>query len=236
MIKHLVRSGFLASFAGIALLIFATSSASAERLPKLVGEAISILETKQNSGKPIPPRVLQQAHAIAFIEVTRGAFGFGGSGGDGVLLVRQANGNWSAPFAFGQSGASVGFQIGVDVQRYIYVFNTEGGWKPFVGSTKINFEAIARATAGPDSDEAVAQTGLPPVDLYVYSVSNGVFAGAAIGGQSVGGEKSVNRDAYGTPDPAKIFDPKTLVPDYSKPLYDSLKRAGSSKNWFNFGK
>ncbi|SDU02351.1 Lipid-binding SYLF domain-containing protein [Verrucomicrobium sp. GAS474] len=236
MIKSFVRSGLFAALAGVLALSFTAASASAERLPKLVGEAISILETKQNSGKPIPPRILQQARAVAFIEVTRGAFGFGGSGGDGVLLLRQANGSWSAPFAFGQNGASVGFQIGVDVQRYIYIFNTDQGWKPFVGDGHLNFEALARATAGPDSDSTVADSGLPPVDLYIYSVSNGVFAGAAIGGQSVGGEKGVNRAAYGTADAAKIFDPKTLIPDYTKPLYESLKKAGANKSWYNLGK
>ena len=238
MIKTLLRSGPLSVAALVCGLAFtlSASSARAEKLPKLVGEAITILDTKQNSGHPIPPRILQQAHAIAFIEVTRGAFGFGGQGGDGVLLIRQKGGGWSAPFAFAQGGASVGVQIGVDVQHYIYVFNTDGGWRPFIEDGRFNFEAIARATAGPDSDETVAQSGLPPVDLYIYSTSNGAFAGAAIGGQSVGSEKEVNTAAYGTNDPNAIFSPKTLIPDYAKPLYESLKKAGANKSWYNIGK
>ncbi len=235
MITSQTRSGFAkagALLVGLALLSLTALPARADSLPKLVGQAITILDTKQNSGHPIPPRILLQARAIAFIEVTRGAFGFGGSGGDGVLLLRQKNGAWSAPFAFEQGGASIGFQIGVDVQKYIYIFNTDGGWKPFVGDGRINLEAIARATAGPDSDETVAETGLPQVDIFVYSASNGVFAGAAVGGQSVGGESGVNKAAYGTDDAARIFDPKTLIPDYAKPLYEGLRKAGATRGWF----
>src|SRR5271165_4563258 len=108
----------------LAVLFFiGLSGLQANDMKDAVQEAVSILTKKQNSDKPIPTKLLQQAKAIGIIEITKGAIGVGGSHGEGIIIARTAKG-WSAPFAFTQGGGSVGFQIGVDIKRYIYIFNT----------------------------------------------------------------------------------------------------------------
>jgi SH3 domain-containing YSC84-like protein 1 len=199
-------------------------SVRADDLRETVQQASAIFAAKQSSARPIPGWVLQQARGIGIIEVTKGAFGVGGADGDGVIIARTPDG-WSAPFAFTQGGGSVGFQIGVDIQKYIYVFNTEFAWRAFVGREHVRFQAGAQATAGPDSATRDAAKGLPTSDLFVYTLSDGAFAGAAIGGQVVGSAEETNHDAYGTNDPAAILGGRVPSPPYAASFTQLIDRA-----------
>ena len=215
---NLIKKAGLVATAIVGLGLVA---AQASDMREDVNDAIGILSLKQNSETPIPLRVLKQAKAVGIIEVTKGAFGVGGAAGEGVIVVRSGHG-WSAPIAFSQGGGSVGFQVGVDIKKYIYVFNTDQAWRNFTNREEVRFQAAATATAGPDSYTAEGASGLPEASLYYYTLSEGAFAGAAIGGQSVGNARETNEDLYGTWLPDQIISPKTPRPAYAKPLYDLL--------------
>jgi lipid-binding SYLF domain-containing protein len=176
-----------------------------------------ILREKQVSPFPIPAAVLNHAQAVGIIEVTKGAVGVGGASGEGIIVERTPTG-WSAPFAFTQGGGSVGFQIGVDIKRYIYVFNSRSAMRPFTGEQRGRFQADAGATSGPTSASEIAANGLPESPMFIYTLSDGAYAGASIGGQVVGGSPDTNRDAYGIADPAAILRGKVPVPAYADHL------------------
>ena len=86
-------------------------------------------------------------------------------------------------------------------------------------------QAGAKATAGPDSATRDAAKGLPASDLFVYTLSDGAFAGAAIGGQVVGSAEETNHDAYGTNDPAVILGGRVPSPPYAASLTQLIDRA-----------
>lgn len=210
---------FLASLIG--LFSLGTAFADDSDMREAVHRASSMFEEKQASAHPIPQAVLDHARALGFIEITKGALGVGGANGEGVIVSRVPDG-WSAPFAFTQGGGSIGFQVGVDIKRYIYVFNTEAAYHAFTGPTRGRFQADAKATAGPDSASQIAARGLPDSPMYIYSLSDGAFAGVSVGGQLVGGAPEANKAAYGTDDPDAILHGKVPVPAYAGPLNTAL--------------
>ena len=218
----------LSWLAGAALLLAVgiPGLLQANEMRELVNEDASIFHEKQASGKPIPTEILKRASGIGIIEVTKGAAGIGGAYGEGIIIARVGKG-WSAPFAFTQGGGSVGVQLGVDIKRYVYVFNSEKAMRSFTSSDKANFEAVAKATAGPDHYTETADNGLPscPCYLYVYALSEGAFAGASVGGQLVGNSNETNVNAYGTDNPDTILGGRVPQPPYSQWLYKSLNAA-----------
>ena len=214
------------------LFSVAGTVAHANEMRETIDDAIQIFEAKQNSSRPIPAWVLQQAKGIGIIEVTKGGLGVAGADGQGVIVVRTPTG-WSAPFAFTQGGGSVGFQVGIDIKKYVYVFNTPESWRAFTGEERVRFQAGAQATAGPDYSAQDAVKGLPHANVFVYTLSDGAFAGAAIGGQMIGGATDVNMDAYHTANPDEILGGQVPQPPYAQGLYqtlDSASATGSNPN------
>ena len=214
---------------GVFIIGMALTGAHGGELHESVDEAISILSNKQNSDDPIPPVVLEHAKAIGIIEVTKGAFGVGGENGDGIIVVRQPFG-WSVPIAFSQGGGSVGFQVGVSVKRYIYVFTTEESWREFLGKDRAQFKAAAEANAGADAVATELANGLPLEPLYIYTDFEGAYAGAAIGGELVGNDEEANLDKYGTSQVDEILSRHSDEVPYAQPLYRLLNAGvGSPK-------
>src|SRR5438093_13777938 len=86
-----------------------------------VDQAATIIERFQAvPEKAIPQAVLRDARGLAIMTVIKGAFGFSGQGGSGVVVARTRNG-WSGPSAIGTGGAGFGFQIGGEVTEFVMV-------------------------------------------------------------------------------------------------------------------
>src|SRR5690242_3295543 len=63
--------------------------------------------------KAIPDDLLDRAECVAIVPgLKKGALGFGGKYGKGVVTCRKSNRHWSAPSFITVEGGSVGFQIG----------------------------------------------------------------------------------------------------------------------------
>lgn len=198
-----------------------TPSRPSDYINDRIQEAIAIATEKQTSQKKIPQEVLQKAAGIAIIEITRGGFGVAGQHGSGVLIVRNGN-TWSAPCAFSASGGSVGFQIGLEVKKLIYVLNNKSAVEAFTQDEKVKLSAVANATAGPDHVAEDANT-MAKYDVYVYTLTDGAFAGAAVGGEVVGIDKKANQRTYGDgTSTTDIITGKAKAPALSKKLYQAL--------------
>src|SRR5207302_912010 len=71
---------------------------------------------------------LKDAKAVIVApQVGRGAFIFGGSGGEAVALVREGGGRWSGPAFYKMGSASVGLQIGGDVSEIVMLVMSDKG-------------------------------------------------------------------------------------------------------------
>ena len=174
---------------------FNERSAEAERAADAVNVLNEIMRIPENS---IPEDLMARAHGIAVIpHVVKGAFGFGGQWGKGLMSQRREDGSWSAPAYIEIGGGSFGLQIGVQATDIVLVFTDEDGIKGILKG-KVKLGADASATAGPVGRNAEVGTDvLLRSAVFAYSRSRGLFAGISLDGSAIGMDDNANRKIYG---------------------------------------
>ena len=197
-----------------ALLCFALLSAAArparagEEEAKRAENAVRVLkEVMMAPDKAIPSDLMKNAHAIAVIpDVIKAGFVIGGRHGLGLISVKSAEGTWSNPSFIGMTGGSIGFQAGVSSTDVILVFRTERGVDSIVHG-KFTLGADASAAAGPVGRTATAATDAQlRAEIYSYSRTRGLFAGAALDGSVISIDNDANQSVYGDGvTPRRIF-------------------------------
>lgn len=183
-------------FALLALLVAgAAQAASAEtahmRRIRLSADLINKMANEQDADALAD--VIKSGKGVAiFPAVTKAGLGIGGQTGEGVVFLRQSNGRWSGPAFMGISGASIGFQIGVQSVGLVLVITNEQGLRAFTGGNSFKLGADVAIAAGPVGRDASAATdGRAKASIYSYSMSKGLFAGISIDGSVI----NQNRDA-----------------------------------------
>jgi lipid-binding SYLF domain-containing protein len=128
-------------------------------------------------------------------QLLKAGFIIGGEGGSGVLLTRGEAG-WSAPAFYSMAAGSIGLQIGAQASEVVLIFMTERAIDAVLHN-KIKLGADASATAGPVGIgiEAATTTNLRD-DIYTYSRSKGLFAGASFEGAVLSAREKLNRAYY----------------------------------------
>lgn len=151
---------------------FAQSSkpgkASADRsASKHVNDAVAVVRRMESD--ETMQRVMREARGVFIVPTYgRAAFGVGGQGGAGVLLVKQADGSWSDPAFFNMGGISIGAQAGAEGGPVAFVLTNDKAVQRFTeknnfslsadaGLTVINWAAIAQGSTG--KGDAVAWSG-----------------------------------------------------------------------------
>ncbi|HEY0179704.1 MAG TPA: lipid-binding SYLF domain-containing protein, partial [Dokdonella sp.] len=121
--------------------------------------------------------------------------------------VKTRDGTWSNPSFVSLTGGSVGFQAGVSSTDVILVFRTQRGVDSIVHG-KFTLGADASAAAGPVGRSAQASTDAQlKAEIYSYSRSRGLFAGAALDGSALTIDNDANQSVYGQGVTARrIFD------------------------------
>ena len=201
----------------------------ASREEARVISATSVLnEWQQMPDMAIPDRLLERAQGIAvFPGVLKGAFIFGGQGGSGLVLVRDAAGNWSAPSFIRLAGGSVGFQIGVQSADVILVFTTRKGIEGMSGG-KVTIGTDVSGAIGPVGRQMSGSTDLGfNAEVYSYSRAKGLFAGVALDGTSMNIDHSANAAYYGQSDvlASDIFAGKlTAIPAGAQGFVHAVQR------------
>jgi lipid-binding SYLF domain-containing protein len=146
----------------------------------------------------IPEELMANAKAIAVIpHVVKGALGFGGQYGKGLVSHRGANGKWSTPSFVDIGGGSFGLQIGVQATDLVLVFTDDNGFKGLLDG-KVKLGADASVAAGPVGRKAEVGTDvLLKSAVFAYSRSKGLFAGISLDGSAVTINDSANKNVYG---------------------------------------
>jgi lipid-binding SYLF domain-containing protein len=162
-------------------------------------EAVKVLdEVMRMPEQAIPSRMLESAHAIAVIpNVVKAGLVVGGRHGKGLISVRSPDGTWSHPSYIKLTGASIGFQAGVQSADVVLVFRTARGVDSIVHG-KFTLGADAAVAAGPVGRSAEASTdGQLKAEIYSYSRARGLFAGVALDGGVLAIDHDANEAAYG---------------------------------------
>jgi lipid-binding SYLF domain-containing protein len=138
--------------------------------------------------KSIPASLMQEAQGVAIIpNVVKVGFFLGARFGRGVVLVREQGNCWSRPVFITLTGGSFGPQAGVESTDLILVFKTRKSLNRVMkGKGKLTLGAEASVAAGPLGRQAEAATDARlKAEIYSYSRSRGLFAGASVEGATL---------------------------------------------------
>jgi len=177
--------------------------------------------------KGIPDELMEHAHAIAVIpHVVKGAIGFGGQHGKGLVSHRNSDGKWGAPAFIDISGGSFGLQLGVQATDVVLIFTSEDGFKGLLDG-KVKLGADASVAAGPVGRKAEVGTDvLLKSPVFAYSRSKGLFAGISLDGSVVSIDDSGNREVYEKDVPAKdiLLNNAVRINDIVAPFVRALEK------------
>jgi len=142
-------------------------------------------ELSDTPAKAIPKALLDEAEAVVIVPNTiKAGFVVGGRFGHGVAVIRDKDKGWGDIRFIELSGASVGFQVGIQSTDVVLVFKTRKGLERMLeGKAKLKLGADAAVAAGPLGREAqVATDGKLKAEIFSYSRNRGLFAGVSLEG------------------------------------------------------
>ena len=199
----------------LAALLVAASAAAGEHEDNRADNALRVMrEIQAVPDSSIPDRLLDEARGIVVIPDTiKAGFVIGGRRGLGLMSVKNPDGSWSNPVFVKLTGASVGFQAGVQSSDVILVFRSERGLDNIING-KVTLGADASVAAGPVGRNAAAATdGSLKAEIWSWSRARGLFAGVALDGAVLQLDHSANRGAYGYGiTPRMVFEGRTPQP------------------------
>lgn len=137
---------------------------------------------------------VKKARAIFIVpRFGKGGFIIGGSGGRGLVMVRdQETGAWSQPAFYTVGSASIGLQIGAQESEMIYLVMTDAGMSALM-DTKFQVGADGTVVGGPVGLGAQAAT----MDVFSFSRGQGLYGGITAEGTVIQPDFRRNTAYYG---------------------------------------
>lgn len=147
---------------------------------------------------------------------------FGGSGGVGVLLAREASsGEWGQPVFYNLGGASFGLQVGGERSEVVLLIQSQAGLDSFL-SPKFQLGAEAAVAAGPVGAGAGENA---TAEILTFVRSKGLYAGATLDGTVIQPAAERNAAYYGSEaSAADILVRKTVRNAQADGLREDLAR------------
>ena len=193
-IKAISISILFASF------IFSMTNVCAEdKWTRLVEESGKVLsEIQQMPDQSIPEDLMRSCSAIAIFPNTISAgLGIGGKYGQGIIMARNANGNWSSPAIFTIAGGSIGWQIGGQATDFVLLIMNRRSVDGLLQG-KFKLGADAAVAAGPVGRAGEASTDIQlKGGILSYSRTRGLFAGVKLEGAVIAQHWDGNNALYG---------------------------------------
>jgi lipid-binding SYLF domain-containing protein len=139
-----------------------------------------------------------RAKAIIIVpNLIRAAFFFGGRGGNGVMLVRGADGKWSPPAFYTLGGISWGLQIGGQSSELVIAVMTDKGLDSIM-SREVTLGGDAGIAVGELGKGVNASTAMGlKSDMYAFARSEGLFVGVSLEGSVIAPRETWNQQLYG---------------------------------------
>jgi SH3 domain-containing YSC84-like protein 1 len=163
---------------------------------------------------------LKNAKGIMIVpQLVKGGFFLGGSGGSGVVLMRDgASGSWSDPAFYTIGSVSFGLQFGGEVSEVALLVMTEKGMDSML-ETSFKLGGDVSIAAGPVGAGARVATA----DILAFSRSKGLFGGVSLEGSIIGPQNEWNSAYYDTPG----LQPVDILINHkvSNPAADPLREA-----------
>jgi len=161
-------------------------------------------------------------------QLLKAGFIFGGSGGRGVVLIRDAKtGQWSQPAFYSMGSVSFGLQIGAESSEVVIQIRTQRGLESLYG-TSFKLGGDTSVALGPVGAGAAGK-GVT-ADLVSFSRAQGAYAGLSLDGSVVKVNDDFNKDYYGKAvRPTDILVKKDVSNSGSAKLREALANAEKGK-------
>ena len=176
---------------------------------------------------------LKEARGILIVpQFIKGAFFVGGSGGSGVLIVRDEKTNeWSYPAFFTLGGASIGLQFGGQASEVVLLVMTQKGVDSLM-STTLKLGADASVAVGPIGRGIEGSTAPNmSADLLSFSKAKGLFAGISLEGAAVAARDALNTSYYKAPTKTlDILVRRSVTNPQADPLLAVVKKTTAGTN------
>ncbi len=167
---------------------------------------------------------MHQAKGFLIIpELLKGGWFVGGSGGRGVLVVKdEKTGDWSQPAFYTIGSVTLGIQFGGEKSEIIMVVFTRKGLESLYSSS-FKFGGDVSIAAGPVGGGAKADV---MADFISFVRSKGAFAGISMEGAILKANYDWNQAYYGkAARPSEIIVQKSVSNPGSAELRNSIREA-----------
>ena len=132
---------------------------------------------------------------------------YSGEGGNGVLLGRDENGQWSSPAFYTLGGGGWGLQAGVQDMSLVLVFMDQDVLEEALTSS-VALGAGVSVAAGESGGRAEASSDSLRPDIYYFADVGGLFAGVSLEGRFVKVRREMNEKYYG-----RSIEPRQIIVD-----------------------
>jgi lipid-binding SYLF domain-containing protein len=164
---------------------------------------------------------------VIFPQVIKGGFFIGGSGGTGVLLVRnKETGTWSQPAFYTLGSVTFGLQIGGEAAEVVMLAMTQKAVDTMLSSS-VKLGGDASIAIGPLGAGAKGSANIPEVtaDFLSFTKAKGLYAGLNLEGSVLAVRDSLDESYYGKPiGPRDIIYGKKAVNPGAKSLRAELDK------------
>lgn len=145
-------------------------------------------------------RYISDAKAVVVLPtVIKAGFIGGGEGGNGVLLVRGADGAWSQPAFYTLGAASIGLQAGIQDTEVVLVIRSDEALQAIIEHQgKLGADAGLTVGVIGVGMEAATTTNLGPDVLAFANAVLGAYGGASFEGAVLARRNDLNEAFYGT--------------------------------------
>jgi len=188
-------------FVLVALLALSAVPALAQQdQQQTVNSALTTMERMKNEPSyrdSIQPKI-DQARAILIVPALyKGGFIFGGQYGNGVLLAKLPDGNWSYPSFYTMEGGSFGLQIGLESTAVIFTIMSDKGLHAVLNN-QFKFGADTGLTVlVVGAGIGASTTSNLGADMYAFSMSGiGLYGGLSLEGTVLSTRESWNAVYY----------------------------------------
>jgi lipid-binding SYLF domain-containing protein len=169
---------------------------------------------------------LKKAKALLIIpRVLKAGFVWGGSGGDGILVVKTETGEWSQPAFYTVASVSFGLQIGAqDAEVIMLAMSQKAIDSLFASSFKLGGDISVAA-----GQEGVGAKKILTADFVSFAKAKGLYAGLNFEGSGVHVRDDLNKAYYNREvRPIEIIVQKAVSNPRSTDLISTIRQGVSS--------
>ncbi len=231
MDKKIIKRPLLLCFGimAIGMVVFANPAIATESVEQqgLVDKARVTFENfmvdDQNFGEWFRKN-LHEAKALLIVpNLLKGGYIVGGSGGSGVLVVKDVKtGLWSQPAFYTMGSVTLGLQIGGEAAEVVMMVRTQKAVDKLLTSS-FKLGGDASIAAGPVGGGAKSNV---MTDIISYTRSKGAYAGVSLEGAVIATRDKWNQTYYGKAvTPVEILVENSVSNPGSAELREALGKA-----------